>query len=106
VISIHQPLACVDFDGPAEGVAAAMAAACGLPLRQLGSRPGSLGSFVGVTLQRAIVTLELPRDAGDDGAALWDAYGGALQAALRFREASPGVDSDAEKPAANAPQPR
>jgi protein MpaA len=94
VVSIHQPLACVDYDGPAEGLARAMADACPLPLKQLGSRPGSLGSFVGLTLRRAIVTLELPGDAGDDGAALWRTYGGALRAAVYYRH--PVEDPPAE----------
>ena len=47
VVSIHQPLECVDYDGPAAGLAAAMAEACPLPVEKLGSREGSLGSFVG-----------------------------------------------------------
>ena len=88
VISIHQPVACIDYDGPAEKLAAAMATGCPLPVKQLGSRPGSLGSFVGNTLQRPIITWELPKDAPLDGEALWETYGEALVAALRFEEAS------------------
>lgn len=84
IISIHQPVACIDFDGPADKLAAAMAAKCPLPVRQLGSRPGSLGSFVGNTLERPIITWELPKDAGMDGEVLWKTYGEALIAALRF----------------------
>lgn len=84
IISIHQPVACIDYDGPAAALAAAMGAKCPLPVQQLGSRPGSLGSFVGNTLQRPIVTWELPEDAGMDGDELWKTYGDALIAALRF----------------------
>jgi protein MpaA len=84
IISIHQPVACIDFDGPADKLAAAMAAKCPLPVRQLGSRPGSLGSFVGNTLERPIITWELPKDAGMNADALWKTYGEALIAALRF----------------------
>ena len=48
------------------------------PVRQLGSRPGSLGSFIGATLNRPIITLELPKDAGQDQDQLWKTYGEAL----------------------------
>lgn len=89
VVSIHQPLACIDYDGPAEGLAQAMAAKCSLPVNKLGSRPGSLGSFVGMTLGRPIVTLELPDDAGMDGDFLWRRYGDALLAALRYSAPQP-----------------
>lgn len=61
VVSLHQPLECVDWDGPAEALARRMAAASGLPARKLGSRPGSLGSWVGVDRQTPIITVELPR---------------------------------------------
>jgi murein peptide amidase A len=84
IISIHQPIGCIDYDGPAEKLAAAMGAKCPLPVKQVGSRPGSLGSFVGNTLQRPIITWELPEDAGMDGEVLWKTYGKALVAALRF----------------------
>jgi protein MpaA len=88
VVSIHQPLACVDYDGPARGLAEAMGAVCPLPVNKLGSQPGSLGSLVGVTLQRPIITLELPGDAGMDGEKLWKTYGPALLAALRYSPAA------------------
>lgn len=85
VVSIHQPLNCVDWDGPADKMAEAMAAKCKLPLDKLGSRPGSLGSFVGTTLGRPIITLELPADAGMDPDVLWKEYGESLIAALRYQ---------------------
>ena len=86
IISIHQPIACIDYDGPAEQLAAAMATKCPLPVRKLGSRPGSLGSFVGTTLKRPIITWELPKDAGMNADTLWKTYGAALIEALRFTE--------------------
>lgn len=88
VVSIHQPLACVDFDGPAEDLAERMSAASDLPVRKLGAQPGSLGSYVGYTLGRPIVTLELPANAQhtrpDD---LWEQYGDALVEAIVFGRA-------------------
>lgn len=84
VVSIHQPLECIDYDGPAKDLAEAMAEGCALPVKKLGGRPGSFGSFIGETLGKPIVTLELPKDAGMNQAALWNDYGKALIEALRF----------------------
>lgn len=85
VVSIHGWLGLIDWDGPAESLAAEMGALCQLPAQRLGSRPGSLGSFVGVDRQVPIITFELPssaRRASDD--ALWERYGPALLAALSW----------------------
>jgi protein MpaA len=85
IVSIHQPLACIDFDGPAVELAQAMAAHTDLPVKKLGSRAGSLGSYAGVELGIPIVTLELPRDAtGLSPDELWTRYGESLLAAVRF----------------------
>ena len=65
IVSIHQPVACVDYDGPGAELAAAIAAACDLPVKRLGSRPGSLGAYFGETLGRPIITLELPKKIDD-----------------------------------------
>lgn len=91
-VSIHQPLVCIDYDGPAEKMAEAMGAHCKLPVKKLGSRPGSLGSFMGLTLGKPIITLELPPDAGMDGDTLWLEYGESLIAALRYEH--PASDSE------------
>jgi protein MpaA len=76
---------------------AAMVAKCPLPVRKLGSRPGSLGSFVGTTLERPIITWELPKDAGMNADSLWKTYGEALIAALRFTE-QPTADNQRPAP--------
>ncbi|MDB6133859.1 MAG: murein peptide amidase [Verrucomicrobiales bacterium] len=77
IIAIHQPLACVDYDGPppAEAWANRMAKACGLKVEKLGARPGSLGAWFGETLHRPIITLELLPGPAVDPAALWNRYG-------------------------------
>lgn len=84
IVSIHQPLDCVDWDGPPETavLAEAMSNASGLRVRRLGARPGSLGSWAGVDLGIPTVTFELPRDAGRDEDADYAAYAPALDAAL------------------------
>lgn len=85
IISIHQPLNCVDFDGPADELAQRMSSASGLPVKKLGALPGSLGSYAGMTLGIPIVTYELPRSADAlDEVALWDKYGEGLVEAVRF----------------------
>jgi murein peptide amidase A len=79
VLSVHQPLALVDYDGPAESAAAQLSQRIGLPLRRLGARPGSMGSFVGEDLGIPIITLELPGAASkSEPEALWSRYGQAL----------------------------
>ena len=99
VVTIHQPLDCMDWDGPeSKKMAEAMAAQCRLPVKPLGSRPGSLGSFVGLSLRRPIVTMELPADAGMDGSALWKEYGEALIAALRYQRDDSSANVDGEAP--------
>jgi protein MpaA len=85
VVSLHQPLACVDWDGPGEELARSMARLADLPARQVGSRPGSLGSWVGLDLGRPIITFELPpRVESWDRSALWSSYGKALIQAVVF----------------------
>ncbi|MBN2377917.1 MAG: DUF2817 domain-containing protein [Sedimentisphaerales bacterium] len=61
IVTIHQPLNCIDYDGPAQHLAEQMAMQCNLPIKKLGSRPGSLGSYAGNTLNIPIITLEFPR---------------------------------------------
>jgi protein MpaA len=91
IVSIHQPInygkACIDYDGNAASLAAAMAEECELPIIKLGSRPGSLGSFAGITLGIPIITVELPKAAvGWDAEKLWRRYGRMLMAAIVFPE--------------------
>ncbi len=85
IVSIHQPLSCIDYDGPAGPLASRMAEYCDLPVKKLGARPGSLGSYAGVTLGIPIVTFEmLPTDSQLDSQTLWNRYGKSLVAAVVF----------------------
>jgi len=87
IVSIHQPLTCIDYDGPAEALARHMGKACDLPVKKLGARPGSLGAYAGETLKIPIVTLELPREADDlDSQSIWEKYGPSLLAAVSYRQ--------------------
>jgi protein MpaA len=85
IVSIHQPVKCIDYDGPGLPLAQAMAAVCDLPVKKLGAMPGSLGSYVGLTLGKSIITLELSKsDTHLDGQSLWQKYGQALITAVEF----------------------
>lgn len=91
IVSIHQPLRygseCIDHDGPAKPLAEAMSNHTDIPVRRIGSRPGSLGSYAGVTLGIPIITLELPKEVkGWDAGRLWSSYGDMLLAAIRYPE--------------------
>ncbi|MHC4876835.1 MAG: DUF2817 domain-containing protein [Planctomycetota bacterium] len=85
IVTLHEPLNCVDYDGPAADLAAALSAVCPLPVKKLGSRPGSLGSYAGVTLGIPTITFELPRNARDlNDDQLWALYGNALLTAVTW----------------------
>ncbi|MHC4354844.1 MAG: DUF2817 domain-containing protein [Planctomycetota bacterium] len=85
IVSIHQPLACIDYDGPAQALAESMGQYCDLPVKKLGARPGSLGSYTGVTLGIPIITFEMKRaDSQLDSETLWRKYGKALIAAVVY----------------------
>ncbi len=62
ILAVHAPLFCVNYDGPADGLARSMAQASGYPLKpSIGyPTPGSLGSYAGGDLQVPTITLELP----------------------------------------------
>lgn len=85
IVTLHQPLACVDYDGPGQGLAQVMAESCPLPVKKLGSRPGSLGSYTGETLNIPTITLEMNEsDSYLNEQALWDTYGQSLIAAILY----------------------
>ena len=87
IVTLHQPLNCIDYDGPARTLAERMGQYCDLRVRKLGARPGSLGAYAGETLRIPTITLELGRDDHRlSPATLWRNYGNALIAAIAFPE--------------------
>ncbi|MGD2094378.1 MAG: DUF2817 domain-containing protein [Phycisphaerales bacterium] len=85
IVSIHQPYGCIDYDGPGTTLAVRMAQYCDLPVKRLGPKPGSLGSYAGVTLGIPIITFEMLDDDSElDSDALWQRYGKALIAAIVY----------------------
>ncbi len=92
IVSIHQPYDVIDYDGPAEDLARAMGRWTDMPVKRVGSRPGSLGSYAGLNLGIPIITLELPESASDLTIdELWTQYGPTLLAAIRFPEDDIGM---------------
>ncbi len=87
IVSIHQPLACIDYDGPGTTLAIRMAQYCNLRVKRLGAKPGSLGSYAGVDLGIPIITFEMLQDDSKlDSQTLWRRYGKALIAAIVYPE--------------------
>jgi protein MpaA len=87
IVSIHQPLNCIDYDGPAQMLANHMGKYCALPVKKLGARPGSLGSYAGETLDIPIITFEMTQaDSELNSVTLWQKYGRALLAAIVYPE--------------------
>jgi protein MpaA len=83
IVALHQPLACMDYDGPGKDLAERMASRCNLPVKKLGGRPGSLGSFAGETKGIPIITMEMLKgDTWLSDVELWARYGNALLAAI------------------------
>ena len=79
ILSIHAPLHCVDWDGPAQGLARAMGKECGYPVKKVGyPTPGSFGSWAGVDRGIPVITFELRRDL--KASALWTEAGPAVLA--------------------------
>ena len=90
ILTLHAPLRCVDYDGPAEALAKRVADACDLPVKKLGARPGSLGSWAGVDREIPVITFELPGGMqGVSAEDLWSRYGRAMVAALGTRPRHP-----------------
>lgn len=75
IIAFHEALACIDYDGPAEELAQRLAASCKLPVRKLGAKPGSIGSYAGLELNIPIITVELTKeDSKKNEHELWNDY--------------------------------
>ena len=85
MLVMHQPLHCIDYDGNSAELAKHLSDVSGIRIKRLGSRSGSLGTYVGIQLQKEIITLELPSYASEKSSEwLWDTYGELLIAFLLF----------------------
>ncbi|MHC4551922.1 MAG: DUF2817 domain-containing protein [Planctomycetota bacterium] len=85
IVSLHQPLDCIDYDGPGQAIAERMGQYCDLPVNKLGGRPGSMGSFVGIDQNIPIITVEMLRSDSDlTSTQLWQKYGVMLLSAITY----------------------
>ena len=85
VLSIHQPLNGIDYDGPSKALAECLAQHTGLRIHRLGARSGSLGTFVGVELKTPVVTLEIPEFVQNRSPEwIWNKYGPLLLLFLSY----------------------
>lgn len=85
ILTLHQPLNCIDYDGPGKALAAAMASSCRLPVKKLGARPGSLGAYTGEERGIPTITVEMPSAASNlSEDALWDRYGQAMITGITY----------------------
>lgn len=92
IVSMHEPLQTVDWDGPGRELAEHMARYTNLPVEKVGARPGSLGSYAGETLGIPIITLEFPRGAGGrPHGELWSDYGRSLLAFITYPHEPPAL---------------
>lgn len=85
LLVFHQPVNCIDFDGNSEALAKHMSDVSGMRIKRLGSRSGSLGTYIAYKLEKEIITLELPSYAsGKEAEWLWTNYGALLIAFVEF----------------------
>lgn len=91
IVTYHQPLKCIDYDGEgAQALAEAMGEHTDLPVKRLGGRPGSLGSYFGIDHNIPCITFEMPKNAtGKPSEELWDLYGPATIASVVYPKAVP-----------------
>jgi len=87
IITLHEPLNCIDYDGPYLELANYLAKYCDLPIKKLGTSPGSLGGYAGLDLGIPLITVEFPDGSSDlDADTLWSKYGRLLRAAVAYPE--------------------
>lgn len=84
IINIHEGAQCIDYDGPARDLAKHIGKHCKLPVKRIGARPGSLGSYAGEAEKIPTITFSLHRDSAKKPEKLWERYGDALLAAITF----------------------
>jgi hypothetical protein len=49
----------IDYDGPSKALAEELSSVSGIRIHKLGSRSGSLGTFLGVEMNIPVITLEI-----------------------------------------------
>lgn len=61
IITVHQKYELIDYDGPVnENILKQLSQNLSLPIKKLGSYPGSMGSYFGEEMQIPLITIEVP----------------------------------------------
>lgn len=83
IISIHSPMRCVNYDGPAKELAIEISKYNKYPVKSyIGySTPGSFGTYAGKERNIPVVTLEVPNISDEE---VWSQNKDALIAAIKF----------------------
>jgi protein MpaA len=90
IITIHQPLVGVNWDGPAGRIARKIARVAGLRRLEMRERRGSIGTYAGRDRDIPVLTLELPQKAAEMRAdQLWRRYGKALKWSISWPDPPP-----------------
>lgn len=63
---IHQPLNGIDYDGKSKELAEYLSAESDVRIKRLGSRSGSMGTYLGLHLKKQVITLEIPERYSDE----------------------------------------
>jgi len=79
IVTVHQPMVGINWDGPGKALAREVAQAAGLPMLPMRERRGSIGSYAGRDRNIPVITFELPQSATRmRPGRLWARYGRAL----------------------------
>lgn len=61
IITVHQKYELIDYDGPVnEKILKQLSQNLSLPIKKLGSYPGSMGAYFGEEMQIPLITIEVP----------------------------------------------
>ena len=87
IITIHEPLECIDYDKKGEQLALRLSEISELPVKRLPTYSGSLGSFVASHLDCEFLTVELPYFIHlKDPEELWSRYASLFIEAIFWKE--------------------
>lgn len=87
ILSVHAPLHCVNYDGPAAGLARKLSDVSEYPVKpHIGyPTPGSFGSWAGIDREIPVITLELREDL--KRSEVWDELGQAMVEFVKYEGA-------------------
>ncbi len=100
IVTVHQPMVGINWDGPGKALAGRVAATARLPMLPMRERRGSIGSYAGRDRNIPVITFELPQAAATmRPGRLWARYGRALLLSVSWPSpgSNPGLRPRASK---------